>query len=109
MTGRVLPPFPVDDFTLTGLEHALNTSMEVLPDGTHRRVGGEFTLSQFLGFMSGYDPARSTLIGYTSGLAGDGDPVGAVPIHESWDQHYSEHDVIAALLARVRALGDPST
>jgi hypothetical protein len=100
---RVLPPFPTDDFTLTQLEHALNTCVDgppVIPfsddaPGEPRKlVGGEFTLSQFLDFMSGYDPKRSTLIGDAEGI----------PIYESWDQRYGEYDVIRALIARVREL-----
>ncbi|OMB79253.1 hypothetical protein [Mycolicibacterium conceptionense] len=103
--GRTLPPFPVDDFTLTQLEHALNTSMEVTPEGEHRCVGGEFTLPRLLAFLSGHDPERATLIGYTDTIPGTDIPMDhAVPIYESWDQHYSEHDVIRALIARVREL-----
>lgn len=103
--GRKLPPFPTDEFTLDQLEHALNTCVDSPmqfpftdePDGPtepRKLVGGEFTLSQFLDFMSGYDPKRSTLTGY----AGD------IPIYTGWDQHYSERDVIRALIGRVREL-----
>lgn len=102
--SRTLPPFPTDDFTLTQLEHALNTSIEVLEDGSHQPVGGEFTMSKFLDFMSGYDPERSTLLGYTAGVCGEGDPAGAIPIYASWDQHYTEHCVMRALIARIREL-----
>lgn len=103
--GRTLPPFPVDDFTLTQLEHALDTSIEVTDEGEHRCVGGEFTMSRLLDFLSGYEPDRATLIGYTDTIPGTDIPVdNAVPIYESWDQHYHEHDVIRALIARVREL-----
>lgn len=95
-----LPPFPLDDFTLDQLEHAVNTSTEVGEDGERRCVGGDFTMSEFLDFMSGHDPGRSTLVGYGD-LAGTGNDI---PIYESWDQHYSEHDVIRALVAEVRKL-----
>jgi hypothetical protein len=74
--GRELDAFPVDD------------------DGNHTLVGGDFTLSKLLDFMSGSDPDRAHLIGY----AGD------VPIMEAWDQHYSVNDVIRALVAEVRSL-----
>jgi hypothetical protein len=104
MSAHVLPPFPTDEFTLTQLEHALDTSVEVLADGSYKPVGGEFTLSKFLDFMSGYDPERSTFVGYTSGVCGEGDPAGAIPIYESWDQHYTERCVIRALINRVREL-----
>ncbi|WP_217349364.1 hypothetical protein [Mycolicibacterium fortuitum] len=103
--GRTLPPFPTDDFALTQLEHALNTCMEVTREGEHRCVGGEFTLPRLLEFLSGHDPDRATLIGYTDTIPGTDIPMDhAVPIYESWDQHYSEHDVIRALIARVREL-----
>ena len=102
--GRMLPQFPVDDFTLDQLEHALNTCVDsmTLPfqdsDEPRKLVGGEFTLSMFLDFMSGHDPQRATLVGYADD----------VPIYEGWDQRYSEHDVIRALvleIRRLRALG----
>lgn len=104
--GRKLPPFPTDDFTLTQLEHALNTSIDFDGDGNRITVGGDFTLPQFLDFMSGYDPERATLVGHTSGVLWNGlpDPDGQIPIYEGWDEHYSEHDVIRALIARVREL-----
>lgn len=104
-SARELPEFPVDDFTLDQLEHALNTCVEVRADGSHKPVGGEFTLSQFLGFMSGYDPERVTLIGYTDTIPGtDIHHDHAIPIYESWDQHYTERCVIRALIAEVRRL-----
>lgn len=101
---RQLPVFPTDEFTLDQLEHALNTSISIDDDDNWTRVGGEFTLSQFLDFMSGVDESRATLVGYTSGVCGEGDPAGAIPIYEAWDPRYSEHDVIRALIARVREL-----
>lgn len=100
--GRVLPPFPTDDFTLSQLEHALDTTLaspmqmpfsDVTP-GTRTLVGGEFTLAQFLDFMSGADDERATYVGDADG----------VPVYRSWDQRYSEHDVIRALVARIREL-----
>lgn len=106
--GRELPDFPVDDFTLNQLEHALNTCIEITDEGERRTVGGEFTVSQFLDFMSGYDPDRSTLVGYTTGIPGSPDSEGfhdqPIPIYEGWDQHYSDHCVIRALIAEVRRL-----
>lgn len=105
--GRELPDFPVDDFTLDQLEHALNTCIDgpmLMPfsdedPGPRKLVGGEFTLSQFLDFMSGYDPERATLIGDAEG----------VPIYRGWDQHYSEPCVIRALIAEVRRLRAEAT
>lgn len=88
---KSLSEFPVDDFTLDQLEHALNTCIG--DDG--EPVGGEFTLSRFLEFMSGYDPERKTLLGYTD----DG-----IPIYEHWDAQYTERCVIRALINEVRKL-----
>lgn len=103
--GRTLPPFPVDDFTLDQLEHALNTAIDYTEDGERICVGGEFTMSKFLDFMSGYDPDRSTLIGHTDTIPGTEIPTDhAVPIYEHWDQHYSEHCVMRALIAEIRRL-----
>lgn len=104
--GRKLPPFPVDDFTLDQLEHALGTCLgDMGEDGNHELVGGEFTMSKFLQFMSGYDDERQTLIGYTDTLPGTDIPIdGAVPIYEHWDEAYTEHCVIRALIAEVRRL-----
>lgn len=104
--GRVLPPFPVDDFTLDQLEHALDTCLgDVREDGSHELVGGEFTLSKFLEFMSGYEPDRCHLIGYTDTIPGTDIPTeGAIPIYEHWDQSYTERCVIRALVAEIRRL-----
>ena len=100
--GRTLPPFPVDDFTLDQLTHALGACLgDQREDGSHEIVGGEFTMPMFLSFMSRYDPDRSTFVGLV------GDPMGfgeQVPMYEHWDQHYSEHDVIRSLVDEVRRL-----
>lgn len=90
-----MPPFPLDEFTLTALEHAINTRIEVGTEGEHIPVGGDFTLSRFLDFMSGYDGDRSIFTGHY---------IDGVPLYEHPDQVYSEHDVIRALIARVREL-----
>ncbi|SLH06734.1 hypothetical protein [Mycobacteroides abscessus] len=92
--GRTLPPFPINDATLAQLQHALRTSVAVDDEGNRSCVGGDFTLPQLLDFYSGADESRSTLVGY----AGD------TPIYECWDQRYSEHDVMLALIQRVREL-----
>lgn len=101
-TPPQLPDFPVDDFTLDQLEHALNTCIDGPmsipftdePEAPRKLVGGEFTLSQFLDFMSGHDPKRATLVGEVDGI----------PIYESWDRHYSESNVMRALIAEIRRL-----
>jgi len=103
--GRTLPPFPTDDFTLTQLDHALDASIDFDDDGKRIVVGADFTFSQFLDFMSGYDPERATLIGHTDVIPGTDVPHDhSIPIYESWDEHYTEHSVIRALLSEVVSL-----
>lgn len=102
---RTLPPFPINDETLTQLLHALNTSIDFDEEGNRIRVGGDFTLAQLLDFYSGADESRSTLVGYTDTIPGTDVPHDhAVPIYECWDQRYSEHDVMLALIDRIREL-----
>jgi len=93
--NRTLPPFPVDDSTLDLLEESFKAAYTIAEDGEHQIVGAEFNLPRLLDFLSGSDPDRSHLIGYS----GDG-----IPIYEMWDQHYSERDVLIAMVAEVRRL-----
>jgi hypothetical protein len=88
------PDFPLDDFTLDQIEHALGASYRVDEDGTHHVVGADFTLPRLLEFLSGFDPERSVRVGY----------VGDVPLYEHPDPVYSERDLLAALVAEVRRL-----
>lgn len=101
--GRPLPPFPTDDFTLDQLEHAMNTCVggpitvpfnDDAENAPRELIGGEFMLPGFLDVMSGRDPSRAILVGHASDI----------PIYESWDAHYSEHDVIQALIRCIREL-----
>lgn len=86
-----LGPFPVDDVTLSLVYQSLNTHFDVI-DGEHVLVGGEFTLSRLLEFLSGYDAAR------------------AVPDTTDEDvmiypgQIYTKEDVIRALINEVGRL-----
>lgn len=109
-----LPPFPVDDFTLDQVEHALGTCLGDRDPvtGVHELVGGEFTMPRLLDFLSGYDPSRSVLLsGDPDAPDGDG-PFGLspdTPIYEYPGQIYSRDSVIRALIAEVRRLrGDES-
>lgn len=88
-----LPPFPVDDFTLDQVEHALGGAFTVDDDGTHRLGGADFSLSRLLDFLSGYDPNR---------LEATDDP--DVFVYEG--AVYHPNDVIQALIAEVRRLRD---
>lgn len=81
-------PFPVDDFTLDQVEHALWAARDV--DGT--LVGADFTLWQLLEFLSGYNPIllapeddREDVVSYPNPL-------------------YGPNDVIQALINEVRRL-----
>lgn len=86
-------PFPVDDLTLSALEHALDAAYEVDDEGTHTVVGAEFNLTQLLDFLSGYDPAD------TASLHGN--------VSEHTQPLYTRDDVIRALIAEVRRLRNP--
>lgn len=92
-----LPPFPVDDFTLDQVEHAIGVSYGD-PSGD-TLVGGEFTLTTLLDFLSGYDPARLVDTGEAGEFAGT-----TAPISEYPDPVYSQGDVIGALIREVRYL-----
>jgi len=93
--------FPTDDVTLSALEHALGATLTyddtVDDDGdpVPRIEGADYSLTQLLDFMSGYDPTQSIpvdgkdyLLDYTGG-----------PL-------YSERDVIASLVTEVRHCRD---
>lgn len=97
-----LPPFPVDDFTLDQMEHALGGAFEVDPEtGDHRVVGADFSFGQLLDFLSGYDPAKTVIIEEANPLLPgiEGAEVGEYP-----DPLYSMHDVIEALIREIKRL-----
>lgn len=89
-----LPAFPTDEVTLANLEHALGGAYEVDQDGTHRIVGAEFGLSQFLDFMSGYDDRKLIPM----------EDIGGTPAFEYPDAVYTRDCVIRALIDEVRRL-----
>lgn len=89
--------FPVDDFTLDQIEHALDGAYTVDPDGTQTLVGADFSLSQLLDFLSGYDPSR------LAQAVNDYDT--PIPdVFEYPDAVYHPNDVIRALITEVRRL-----
>lgn len=104
----ILPPFPVDDVTLLAVEHALGASLtydrpeHAGPDEEGPWViGADYTLHQVLDLLGGtYDPP---------GLDADDNPA-LVRISENLYRdvrvHYSERDLIRALVAEVRRLRD---
>jgi hypothetical protein len=88
-----LPPFPVDDFWLDQVEHALNTRIGGQDaDGNRTLDGGEFTLSMLLNHLSGYDPTK------VRPLDEDGRVV------EYPGQVYHPHNVIRSYGAEIRRL-----
>lgn len=74
--------FPVDDTTLDAIDRALQDS--------------DYTLSDLLNFLSGYNPDQLELLEGTGWLD--------APIYTYPEALYSEHDVIKALIAEVRRL-----
>lgn len=104
---RVLPPFPVDEATLSNIKHALGGSYTVDEDGTHHLVGSEFTLSQLLDFLSGYDESKLIVLdpGYeVPENASFGEKVAGASITEYPDPIYHYFDVIRALIEEVERL-----
>ncbi|HZQ33706.1 MAG TPA: hypothetical protein VFB19_18490 [Mycobacterium sp.] len=93
-----LPPFPVDDFTLDQIEHALGGSLGFADgDPEPHLVGADFSLSALLDFLSGYDESRlvQAVNEYDT------------PIPDTFeypDPIYHVNDVLRALIAEVRRL-----
>ncbi len=109
--------FPTDDATLAAVEHALGGSLSMDPEhggslDAPVRVGADYGLADLLDFLAGTtqpDPERCYRID------GDGERMtaeqiardDAMGVDQVWlDErpHYSEHDVIAALIVEVRRL-----
>jgi hypothetical protein len=118
-----LPPFPTDDATLMAVEHALDYCLTFEgEDGEEldepRGVGAEYSLPALLDFLSGTiedpdgvvtliagDPEKHDL-DIALGITGVG-PFGIgpnTPIYVDPRQHYTERDVILALINEVRRL-----
>lgn len=92
-----LPVFPVDDVMLDQLEHALGGSYTV--DGNAvRLVGAEYSLSQLLDFVSGYDPAMVEPC-----RDSDGREIPDVFEYVGGSVYHPD-DIIRALIAEVRRL-----
>lgn len=93
-----LPDFPLSDFVLDQLEHALNTSY----GEDEELVGGEFTLDQLLDFYSGFDESKMYLVEERADIPSLG--LEGVEVWGYDGKTYSERDVIRALINEVRAL-----
>lgn len=87
---RQLPPFPVDTATLDLLWDALNP-------GPEAESSSVWPLLTMLSQMGGSDTTA------VSEVVDDGSDGGA-PIVVMRDQHYHDHDVLAALITEVRNL-----
>ena len=94
-----LPPFPVDDFTLDQIEHAMAGVYTIDDDGEHRLIGAEFSFNQLLDFLSGYDERK-----LTQAVNQYDTPI--PDVFEYPDAIYHPNDVIRALVAEVRRLRD---
>lgn len=122
--GDTLPPFPVDDATLIAVEHALGGALtldrppDADPDDAGPwLVGADYSLSALLDFLAGTtgrDPNEellqagrdeSTLPEWERGRGGWQD---AEIVYDT-RVHYSEHDLIRALISEVRRLRAEAT
>jgi hypothetical protein len=105
MNEQTLPPFPVDDATLSLLKEALDTAYD--RDFEHNPVvpEGKFSMPRLLDFVSEHSPETDKFVGYgeVPGLLGYTD----IPIYEVATPIYSERDVIRALIAEVERLRPP--
>ena len=114
MTEETLPPFPVDDLTLAGLEHALDYRLVRDPESDgefpYKGEGADYSIHEFLDFVSGTTGSEGV---YRVGH--DGEPIDAdeaarddaLGLDQVWvDErpHYTLNDVVRALIAEVRRL-----
>lgn len=101
-----LPPFPVDDMTLDAVEHSLGAVL------TYDRPEGNVDFSDEGPWVIGADYQLHKLLDFYSGTMDD-EGVVLLPKEEWIDnapttlderQHYTERDVIRALINEVRRL-----
>jgi hypothetical protein len=105
-----LPPFPVDDATLLAVEHALGGALtydrpaDADPDDDGPWLtGADYSLATLLDFLAGAqgrDPNAVVLVEGNPTLPG----WAGAEVIEDTRLHYSDHDVIRALIAEVRRL-----
>ncbi len=103
----ILPPFPTDDAMLDAIEHSLDYRLE--HDQEAADAGDEFP---FKG--AGADYPLSRLLDFTAGTLDHDDPrvvtlledewIGGVETTVDYREHYTEKDVIRALIGEVRRL-----
>lgn len=92
MIDDTLPPIPVDEAGLAILRDAVNSAWLVDEDGNHYMEDGQFSLSRYLEFLSGYD--KSMLV------EADDCPNLMVYPHPV----YTSNDVILALIEEIERL-----
>lgn len=110
MASDDLPDFPVDDATLLAVEHALGGALtfdrpdDAAPDDEGPwLVGADYSLSTLLDFLAGCtgrDPNEELIKAADPSLPGY---AGAEIVYDT-RIHYSEHDLIRALINEVRRL-----
>lgn len=101
-----LPVFPVDDMTLGMVEHALDYCLTFDgEDGEQldepRGIGAEFSLHSLLDFLSG---TTTDPLGVVQHLGVQETFMGPVEMTVDQRPHYTEKDIILALIQEVRRL-----
>lgn len=87
-----LKPFPIDDVTLVALEHALDYTLTLDDEGNPISSGAaEYSIHTLLDFLAGC-------------LDDDGLVEGSDGVYTDDRPHYTERDVILALIGEVRRL-----
>lgn len=110
-----LPPLPLDDVTLLAIEHALDASLTYeQPEGAEGDgpwvVGADYTLPSLLDFLAGVTGRDPSEVLIQEGRdesdlpEWERNPIAAAEIVYDTRPHYSEHDLIRALVAEVRRL-----
>jgi hypothetical protein len=115
MSAETLPPFPVDDVTLSAIEHALDSVLTYEGENGERldeprRIGAEYGLAELLDFLGGTTGDEGMYRIGPNGERIDADEAArddALGLDQWWmDErpHYHPNDVIRALIAEVRRL-----
>lgn len=98
-----LPDFPVDDFTLTGLEHALGYYLVHDPDADpdepfpFKGDGADYSLHEFLDFMAGATDDEGELLP-------ESEWINQIPTYMFAKPRYTYRDVIKSLIDEIRRL-----
>lgn len=118
MTKSELPAFPTDDVTLSAVEHALDSVLTYEGENGERldeprRIGSEYGLSELLDFLAGTTGWGESVGMYRIGVDGErmtddqiarDDAIGVEQVWVDDRPHYTERDVIRALINEVRRL-----